>query len=128
MSSEEKNIISTDKAPAAIGAYSQAVAAGGKVYISGQIPFTAAGELVSENVRKQTEQALKNLRAIARAADTDLSRAVKVTIFADDLENFQEINEVYRQYFQEQPPARAFVEVSRLPKDVKVEIEAIILQ
>lgn len=128
MTQNKKEIISTDDAPAAIGAYSQAVSDGNKVYISGQIPFTPAGELVSEDVKEQTEQVLENLKAIIRAADTDLSSVVKVTVYADDLENFAAINDIYENYFTDEPPARAFVEVSRLPKDVKVEIEAIALQ
>ncbi len=128
MGQKSREIISTDKAPAAIGAYSQAVSDGDKVYISGQIPFTPEGELVGEDVKEQTEQVLQNLEAIVDAAGTDLSNVLKVTVFADDLENFEAINEVYGKYFADEPPARAFVEVSRLPKDVKVEIEAVALQ
>lgn len=121
----EKKIISTDRAPAAIGAYSQAVVAGDTVYVSGQIPFTPEGELVSEDVAEQTEQSLENLRAILAEAGADLSDVVKVTVFAADMDNFSRINDIYADYFQEEPPARAFVEVSRLPRDVEVEIEAV---
>ncbi len=121
----EKKIISTDRAPAAIGAYSQAVVAGDTVYVSGQIPFTPEGELVSEDVAEQTEQSLENLRAILAEAGAELSDVVKVTVFAADMDNFSRINDIYADYFQEEPPARAFVEVSRLPRDVEVEIEAV---
>jgi len=121
----EKKIISTDRAPAAIGAYSQAVVAGDTVYVSGQIPFTPEGELVSEDVAEQTEQSLENLRAILIEAGAELTDVVKVTVFAADMDNFSRINDIYADYFQEEPPARAFVEVSRLPKDVEVEIEAV---
>ncbi len=118
----KREIISTDDAPAAIGAYSQAVKAGEMLFVSGQIPFTPAGELVGSGVKEQTRQALDNLTAILEEAGSSLGQVVKVNIYTSDIDYFAEINEVYAGYFSEEPPARAFVEVSRLPKDVKVEI------
>ncbi len=118
----KKEIISTSGAPAAIGAYSQAVKAGELIFVSGQIPLTPEGELISGSVGEQTEQALKNMEAILLEADSSLSQVVKVNIYAANLEDFAEINRIYAGFFETEPPARAFVEVSRLPKDVKVEI------
>ena len=118
----KKEIISTSEAPAAIGAYSQAVKAGELIFVSGQIPLTPAGELLTGSVEEQTEQVLKNLEAILLEAGSSLSQVVKVNIYAADLEDFAEINRIYSGFFQTDPPARAFVEVSRLPKDVRVEI------
>ena len=121
----KREVISTDNAPAAIGAYSQAVKAGEMLYVSGQIPLDTDGNLIEGNAKEQTEQVLENVKAILKEADSDLSQVVKATIFADDMENFSQINEVYSQYFTEDQPARAFIEVARLPKDVAVEIEVI---
>lgn len=120
-----KNIIKTNKAPAAIGSYSQAVKAGNTVYISGQIPLNLEGELIMTSIKDQTEQVLKNLRAILKEAGGDFKNVVKATVYTDDIAYFNEINEVYGKYFDEDPPARAFVEVAALPKGVNVEIEAI---
>lgn len=117
-----KEIISTAEAPAAIGAYSQAVKAGELIFVSGQIPLTPEGELITGSVAEQTRQALKNLEAILLEAGSSLSQVVKVNIYAADLEDFAEINRIYSSFFEDDPPARAFVEVSRLPKDVKIEI------
>ncbi len=122
-----KEIISTDKAPAAIGAYSQAVKAGNLLFVSGQIPFDLDGNLLEGSVEEQAVQVLENIKGILESAGADLSNVVKATVFAADMNNFTEINEVYGRYFNENPPARAFVEVSRLPKDVDVEIEVIAL-
>ncbi len=121
----DKMTVSTDDAPAAIGPYSQAVNAGDRVYVSGQIPMTPGGELVSGDVREQAEQVLKNLQAILSAAGSDIDKVLKTTIYADDLDDYDTINEVYAGYFSDNPPARAFVEVSRLPRGVKLEIEAV---
>ncbi|MGM0411527.1 MAG: RidA family protein [Bacillota bacterium] len=121
----ERKIIASDNAPAAIGAYSQAVKAGNMLFVSGQIPYDKDGNAVEGGPAEQTKQSLENVKAILEEAGSSLSKVVKATIFASDMENFSEINEVYSQYFDEKPPARAFVEVARLPKDVDVEIEVI---
>ena len=121
----KREVISTDNAPAAIGAYSQAVKAGNMLYISGQIPFDTDGNLIEGDASEQTKQVLENVKAILEAANSDLSKVVKATIYASDMENFAQINEVYSQYFTEDQPARAFIEVARLPKDVDVEIAVV---
>ncbi len=121
----QRKVISTDKAPAAIGPYSQAINFGPLVFVSGQIPVDPVSGTIPENVQDQTHQALKNVRAILQAAGGDLNNVVKTTVFIKDMNDFAKINEVYAQYFTEEPPARACVEVARLPKDVLVEIEAI---
>lgn len=121
----KREVISTDGAPAAIGAYSQAVKAGDLVYISGQIPLTPAGELVTGDVSEQTRQSLDNLKAILEESGSSLEDTVKVNIYASDMDDFGEINAVYSEYFTTEPPARAFVEVAGLPKDVDVEISAV---
>lgn len=123
-----KKIIQSSEAPAPIGPYSQAVQAGDTLYVSGQIPLDAAsGELINANITEETHQVMKNLEAILRAADTSFSQVVKCTIFIRDMAQFGTINEAYGQYFKENPPARETVEVSRLPKDVNVEISCIAL-
>lgn len=122
----DKKIISTDKAPAALGPYSQAVQVGNLLFISGQIPVEAGtGNIVEGNVQDQTRQCVRNLQAICEQAGTSLTNIVKTTVFVSDLSNFNLVNEAYGEFFKETPPARACVEVSRLPKDVMVEIEAI---
>lgn len=120
-----KKIIKTDKAPAAIGSYSQAVKAGSTLYISGQIPLNTEGELIMTSIKDQTDQVLKNLEAILKEAGGNFSNVVKATIYTDDISYFDEINEAYGKNFKKEPPARAFVEVAALPKGVNVEIEAI---
>lgn len=123
-----KRVIKTDKAPAAIGPYSQAIVANGFVFVSGQIPLDPkTGQLVSGDIQAQTRQCLENLKAILESAGSSMDKLVKVTVFAKDLQNFQSINQVYAEYFKENPPARSFVEVSRLPRDVAIEIEGIAL-
>ncbi|MGL4971874.1 MAG: RidA family protein [Culicoidibacterales bacterium] len=120
------NIIQTDFAPQAIGPYSQAVLAGDTLYVSGQIPFDPQTmTLVSDDVQEQTHQCLKNLQAIVEAAGLTMKQIVKVGIFITDMDEFALINEVYAQYFSEHKPARSTVQVARLPRDVKIEIEAI---
>ncbi|WP_457629921.1 RidA family protein [Oceanithermus sp.] len=114
--------VQTDRAPSAIGPYSQAVTAGGWVFVSGQIPLTPAGELVSGGIEAQARQALENLRAVLEAAGSSLSRVVQVTAYLADMNDFAAFNEVYAGFFSEPYPARAVVEVARLPKDVKVEV------
>lgn len=117
--------VNTNEAPAAIGPYSQAIKIGNMVFTSGQIPFNAEGQLVSEDVQKQTRKSLENVQKILEEAGTDMTKVVKCTVFIKDMNDFPKINEVYAEFFQEPYPARACVEVARLPRDVKVEIEAI---
>ncbi len=121
----ERKIVESKGAPAAIGAYSQAVVYGGTVYVSGQIPYTAEGNPVAGDLKAQTHQVMKNLKAILEEANSGLGKVLKATIYAKSMDDFALINEVYAEYFKENPPARAFVEVARLPKDVAVEIDAI---
>lgn len=120
-------IILTDQAPAPIGPYSQAVKAGNTVYVSGQIPLDAQGQLVGEgDVAAQTHQVLRNLTAVLAAAGLGLPDVVKCSIFVKDLGNFATINQIYGSYFNEATaPARETVEVARLPRDVQVEISCI---
>ena len=123
-----KEIISTDKAPAAIGPYSQGVKAGGFLFLSGQIaldPQTMS--VVPGDAAAQTEQAMKNMKAALGSQGLDFSDVVKTTVFIKDMNEFGRINEVYGKYFAKDAPARSCVEVARLPKDVLVEIEAIAL-
>lgn len=124
-----KKIINTDQAPAAIGAYSQAVENNGMLFISGQIPVNpASGEIISQDVQEQTKQSLENLKAILKEAGYSLADVVKTEVFISDMENFTQINDIYANYFTEDEPARACVEVGRLPKDVLVEIAAIAIK
>ena len=124
----KRQIISTTEAPSAIGPYSQAVQAGGMLFVSGQIPIDpASGELVQGGVEAETRQVLNNLKAILEAAGSSLEKVVKATLFIADMNQFGTINAIYAEYFQTDPPARACVEVARLPKDVQIEIEAVAL-
>ncbi|MCT4585033.1 MAG: RidA family protein [Peptostreptococcaceae bacterium] len=119
-------VISTQKAPAALGPYSQAIKAGDMLFVSGQIPFIPETmELVSEDVQEQTRQSLENVKAILEAAGASFNDVVKAGVFIKDMNDFGKINEIYAEYFTDNKPARACVEVARLPKDVKVEIEVI---
>ena len=121
-----KQIIATEHAPGAIGPYSQAVRAGNLVFASGQIPIDpATGEFVAGGVAEQTDQVLRNLTSVFAAAGVELNQIVKTTVFLADMEDFAAMNEVYGRFFGEQPPARATVQAARLPRDAKVEIEAI---
>lgn len=121
-----KEIVSTENAPGAIGPYSQAIKAGGMVFCSGQIPIDpATGNFVSEVVSEQTKQVLKNLSEVLKAAGTSLDNVVKTTVFLADMNDFAEMNEVYSQFFSDNKPARATVQAARLPRDAKVEIECI---
>ena len=121
-----KEIVATENAPGAIGPYSQAVKAGGMVFCSGQIPIDAAtGEFVSADVAEQTEQVLKNLSAVLKAAGSDLNNVVKTTVFLSDMNDFAAMNEIYAKYFSENKPARATVQAARLPRDARVEIDCI---
>jgi 2-iminobutanoate/2-iminopropanoate deaminase len=123
-----KEIITTDRGPKAIGPYSQAIRANGFVFLSGQIPFDpATGELITGDVTAQTTRVLDNVKAIAEAAGSSLDKAVKATVFLKDMNDFAAMNEVYGKYFAHNPPARSTVEVARLPRDARVEIELIVL-
>lgn len=118
-----KDIVHTDSAPAAIGPYSQAVSFGNLVITSGQIPLTAGGDLIAGGITEQTEQVIANLKAVLAAAGTDLARVVKTTVFLADMNEFAAMNAVYEQHFPAPYPARSTVQVARLPRDVRVEIE-----
>lgn len=121
-----KQIVATERAPRAIGPYSQAVIWQGLVFVSGQIPLDPlTGEMVEGDIAAQTERVLENLRAILEACGSSLDRVVKTTVYLVDLSDFPQMNEVYARYFPSAPPARATVEVSRLPRGARVEIEAI---
>ncbi|MGH2319755.1 RidA family protein [Planococcus sp. SE5232] len=119
------NYVATDKAAAAIGPYSQGVVSGGILYSSGQIPLTASGELVEGTIAEQTHQVFSNLKAVLAEAGSSLGEVIKTTVFIKDMNDFAELNEIYAAYFGDHKPARSTVEVARLPKDVKVEIEVI---
>ena len=121
-----KTVISTTNAPAAIGPYSQAIRSGNLLFISGQIPIDPeSGQLIKGDVEEQAERVLKNVKAILEAAGMRLEDVVKTTLYLKDLRNFEKVNNIYKRYFVSSPPARSTVEVSRLPKDAEVEIEAI---
>lgn len=123
-----KDVISTEKGPKAIGPYSQAIRANGFVFISGQVAFDpATGQLVAGDIAGQTARVLDNLKAILEAAGSSLDKAVRTTVFLKDMNDFTAMNEVYGRYFAHQPPARSTVEVARLPRDVRVEIDLIAL-
>ena len=128
--SNVKKVVKTDAAPGALGPYSQAIVAGGMVYCAGQIPLDpATGSIVSGGIAQQTEQVLKNLRAVLKAAGSDLDRAVKTTVFLKSMNDFAAMNEVYGRaaHFGATPPARTTVELARLQRDVLVEIEVVAL-
>jgi 2-iminobutanoate/2-iminopropanoate deaminase len=123
-----KEIISTERGPKAIGPYSQAIRANGFIFISGQVPFDpATGQLVGGDIAQQTARVIENLKAIVEAAGSSLGHAVKVCVFLKDMGDFSAMNEVYAGYFPVNPPARSTVEVARLPRDVRVEIDLIAL-
>jgi 2-iminobutanoate/2-iminopropanoate deaminase len=123
-----RETVSTDKAPGAIGPYSQAVKAGNMVFCSGQIPIDpATGAFVSDDVAAQTKQVLINLSAVLEAAGSGLGNVVKTTVFLADMNDFAAMNDVYSEFFSENKPARATVEAARLPKDARVEIDCIAL-
>jgi len=122
----KKKVIHTDKAPKAIGPYSQAIQAGNFLFLSGQIPLDpASGELVKGDIREQARRVLENLKGVLESQKLGMEDVVKVTIFLKDMGNFSQVNEVYGAYFPSSPPARSTVEVARLPRDVDIEIEAI---
>ncbi|WP_293960096.1 RidA family protein [uncultured Fusobacterium sp.] len=124
-----KKIIYTEKAPAALGPYSQGIEANGTLYVSGQIPFVPETmTLVSDDVKAQTRQSLENVKAIVEAAGYTMQDVVKAGVFIKNMDDFAAINEVYAEYLGDVKPARACVEVARLPKDIKVEIEVIAIK
>lgn len=121
-----KSVVYSKRAPEPIGPYSQAVQAGNMLFISGQIAIDpASGNIDKSDIQKETMQVMKNIQEILSAAGLNFSHVVKTSIFLKDMNNFPKVNEIYGQYFQQQPPARETVEVSRLPKDVNVEISCI---
>ncbi|MGL4653361.1 MAG: RidA family protein [Cetobacterium sp.] len=121
-----KRVINTAKAPAAIGPYSQAIEVNGTLYVSGQIPFVPETmTVISDDVKEQTKQSLENVKAILEEAGYSLNDVVKAGVFIKDMNDFAAINEIYSEYLGDVKPARACVEVARLPRDVKVEIEVI---
>ena len=121
-----KEIISTNKAPKAIGPYSQATRAGGFLFTAGQIALDpATGQIVEGDVVRQTERVMENLKAIVEAAGSSFDRVVKTTVYLKDMGDFAAMNEVYARYFTANPPARSTVEAARLPRDVRVEIDLI---
>ncbi|HXG01453.1 MAG TPA: RidA family protein [Bacteroidota bacterium] len=125
----ERSVIQTSKAPAAIGPYSQAILVSNHlVFTAGQIAINPeTGQVVEGDIKAQTRRVLENLKAILEAAGTSLAGVVKTTVFLKDMNEFAAMNEVYGEYFKDQPPARTTVEVARLPRDVRVEIEAVAL-
>ena len=121
-----KQVIHTDKAPAAIGPYSQAIQIGQLLFTSGQVPINPeTGAIVEGGIQEQARQSLNNIKAILNAAGTNMGAVVKTTVFLQDMNDFAAMNEVYAEFFQEPYPARSAVQVGRLPKDALVEIEAI---
>ncbi len=125
----ERTIVATQQAPAAIGPYSQAIAAAGLVFCSGQIPLDpASGQIVEGGIESQTRRVLDNLTAVLQAAGSSPEQVVKTTIFLADMNDFATVNSIFAEYFSSEPPARATVQAARLPRDVQVEIEAIALR
>ncbi|MFS0577349.1 RidA family protein [Sporosarcina sp. 179-K 3D1 HS] len=119
------NYVATEHAPKAIGPYAQAVQVNGFIYTSGQIPLKPDGDLVEGTIEEQTNQVFANLKAVLEEAGSSLEQVVKATVFIKDMDEFAALNEVYAKHFGTHTPARSTVEVARLPKDVKVEIEVI---
>jgi 2-iminobutanoate/2-iminopropanoate deaminase len=123
----DRKVISTTNSPQAIGPYSQAVVAGDLVFCSGQVPLTPDGQLVEGDISVQTRQVLSNLRGLLQASGSSLERVVKTTVFLSDMGDFAAMNAVYGEFFTSEPPSRSTVQVARLPRDVRVEIEAVAL-
>jgi 2-iminobutanoate/2-iminopropanoate deaminase len=124
----ERTVISTAGAPQAIGPYSQAISAGGFVFVSGQLAVDpATGKLVEGDIGGMTRRIFANLEAVLEAAGSSLTRVVKVTVFLADMNDFQSMNSVYAELFPDSPPARSTVQVARLPRDARIEVEAIAL-
>jgi len=124
----KKKVIQTEKAPKAIGPYSQAIQAGNLIFLSGQIPIDPEiGELVKGGIRQQTTRVLENIKGIVESQGIKMENVIKTTVFLKDMGSFNQMNEVYATYFPSFPPARSTVEVGRLPREVEIEIEAIAL-
>jgi 2-iminobutanoate/2-iminopropanoate deaminase len=124
----KKKVIQTDKAPKAIGPYSQAIQAGNLLFLSGQIPVDPkTGELIKGDIRQQTQRDLENIRGLLESQGLGMGDVIKVTIFLKDMGNFDQVNEVYATYFSSSPPARSTVEVAKLSRNAEIEIEAIAL-
>jgi 2-iminobutanoate/2-iminopropanoate deaminase len=121
------DFVQTNNAPQAIGPYSQAVKVNGMIYTSGQIALTPAGEMLENDITIQTHQVMKNLIEVLKAANSDLSKVVKTTIFLDSMDDFATVNEIYAQYFGDHKPVRSTVAVKTLPKNALVEIDCIAL-
>ncbi len=117
--------IKTDKAPQAIGPYSQGIRTGGFIFTSGQIPVDPASGEIAQGIEQQTRRAIENVKAVIEAAGADLTDVVKTTVFIKDMNDFAQINEIYSGYFTQPYPARSCVEAARLPKDVLIEVEAV---
>jgi 2-iminobutanoate/2-iminopropanoate deaminase len=124
----ERTVVSTADAPQAIGPYSQAITVGDLIFCSGQIPLTPTGEVVEGDIAVETRQVLTNLKHVLAAAGSSLERVVKTTVFLADMHEFKAMNEVYAEFFPGAPPARSTIQVARLPRDVRVEIEVIALR
>ena len=120
-----KKVISTTKAPAAIGPYSQAIEANGFVFASGQIPVDPETGVIPEEIEAQAEQVMKNMKNLLEAAGTSIDQVVKTSVFIKNMDDFATINSIYAKYFEKDCPARSCVEIARLPKDVLLEMEAI---
>jgi 2-iminobutanoate/2-iminopropanoate deaminase len=124
----ERTVVSTADAPQAIGPYSQAISIGDLVFCSGQIPLTPQGVIIEGDISAQTRQVLTNLQAVLAAAGSSLARVVKTTVFLADMGEFAAMNQVYSEFFGDAPPARSTVQVVRLPRDARVEIEVVALR
>lgn len=124
----EKKAISTNNAPGAIGPYSQAINVGDFIYTSGQLPINVTTGVMPESIEEQTRQSLENVKAIIEAAGSSMDKVVKTTVFLQDMNDFVKMNEVYSTFFAQPYPARSAVQVARLPKDAKVEIEVIAIR
>jgi len=123
---EMRRVIYTPKAPKPVGPYSQGIIAGNYLFVSGQIPIDPeTGEVIKGDFKTQVRRVLENIKAIVEASGASMKDVVKVTVYLKDINKFQEFNEVYKEYFKEEPPARSVVEVSNLPKNVEVEIDVI---